>query len=215
MESNSNLNGTRGKLAEDGELAMFIDKKEHIVFSVFERANLEKIKSFLLENKQNNYNIFYGKLDIEKDIIPKQGGAHFPKVVFFKPKQTDIVVQYSNYFDGLNSLSNCLSDNLKEPFYKFEFSNPETLDKKFSFGKYGAGEILRVVYAMQDPKWIFYEQGKILPFENTVNYEKKRIKDRLNKEIIIKYCSQLGFEIKNNNFWESAEPSLFYECISW
>ena len=194
---------------------MFIDKKEHIVFSVFKSADLEKVNTFLLENKQNNYNIFYGKLDIEKDIIPKQGGTHYPKAVFFKPKQTDIVVQYSNYYDGLVTLSNYLSDNLKVPFYQFALSNPETLDKKFSFAKYVGYKISRVVYTMQDPQWKFYEQGEILPFENTVNYEKKRIKDRLNKEIIIEYCSQLGFDIANNNFWESAEPSLFYECISW
>ena len=194
---------------------MFINKKEHIVFSVFEAANLEKIKSFLLENQRNNYNLFYGKLDIEKDIIPKQGGAHFPKAVFFKPKQTDLIVQYSNYYDGWITLSNYLSNNLKEPFYQFEFSNPETLDKKNSFQKCIEYEALRIVYAMQDPKWIFYEQGEVLPFENTANYEKKRIKDRLNKEIIIEYCSRLGFDITGDNFWESAEPSLFYECISW
>jgi len=194
---------------------MFINSKKHIVFSVFETANIEKIQSFLLENKQNNYNLFFEELNIEKDIIPKQGGAHFPKVVFFNPKQTDIVVQYSNYYDGLVTLSNYLSDNLKMPFYRFELSNPEELDKKFSFAKYDGYEILRVMYAMQDPKWVFFEQGEVLPFENTANYEEKWIKDRLNKEIIIEYCSRLGFDITNNNFWESAKPALFYECISW
>ena len=194
---------------------MFIDTKEHIVFSVFETVNMERIQSSLLENKPKNYNLFYGKLDIEKDIILKRGGAHFPKVIFFKPKQIDLIVQYSNYYDGWFTLSNYISNNLKEPHYRFEFSNPEAFYKGFSFKKYAEEKILRLVYTMQDPKWIFHEQGEVLSFENTANYEKKRIKDRLNKDIIIEYCSRLGFDIANDNFWESAKPALFYECISW
>ena len=109
---------------------MFIDSKEHIVFSVFETSNIEKIHSFLLENKQNNYNLFFEKLDIKKDIIPKQGGAHFPKAVFFNSRQTDLIVQYANYYDGWITLSNYLSNNLEIPFYQFELSNPKALKKK-------------------------------------------------------------------------------------
>jgi hypothetical protein len=194
---------------------MFIDKKGHIVFSVFETGNLGKIELFLREKKQNNHNLFYGKLDIEKDIIVKKGGAHFPKVVFFKPKLTNVIVQYSNYLDGWITLSNHISDNLNEPFYQFSFSNSDDLEKKNSFEKYKNNEIARVVYAMQDPKWKFYEQGEILSFEDASNYEKKRVADRLNKEIIIEYCDRLGFDISNDNFWESSESALFYECVSW
>jgi hypothetical protein len=194
---------------------MFIGKNGHIVFSVFETGNLGKIESFLRDKQQNNYNLFYDRLDIGKDITVKKGGAHFPKAVFFKPKLADVIVQYSNYEDGLITLSCHISDNLNEPFYQFSFSNSDHLDKKFSLERYVNGEILRVVYAMQDPKWVFYEQGEILSFEDVTNYEKKRKPNRLNKEIIIDYCSQLGFDIKNDNFWESSEPALFYECISW
>ena len=193
---------------------MFIDSG-HIVFSVFETGNLKDVETFLRGKKQNNYNLFYDKLNIEKDIIVKRGGAHFPKAAFFKPKLADIIVQYSNYEDGLNSLSCHISDNLNAPFYQFSFSNPDHLDKKFSLQRYANGEISRVVYTMQDPKWKFHEQGEILSLEDITNYEKKRIPARLNKEIIIEYCARLGFEITNNNFWESAEPALFYECINW
>lgn len=193
---------------------MFINNG-HIVFSVFETGNLKDIEFFLREKKQNNYNLFYDKLDIEKDIIIKRGGAHFPKAIFFKPKLIDVIVQYSNYEDGLISLSTQISNNLNEPFYQFSFSNPDCLDKKFSMERYTNGEISRVVYVMQDPKWKFYEQGEILSFEDITNYEKKRIPSRLSKEIIIEYCARLGFEITSNNFWESAESAFFYECISW
>ena len=193
---------------------IFIDNG-HIVFSLFETGSIGKIESFLREKKQDNYHLFYDKLNIEKDIIVKRGGAHFPKAVFFKPELIDVIVQYTNYEDGLHTLCCHISDNLNEPFYHFSFSNANHLDKKFSLEKYANGEILRVVYAMQDPKWKFYEQGDILSFEDITNYKKKRIPERLNKEIIIEYCARLGFEITSNKFWESAESALFYECVSW
>jgi hypothetical protein len=86
------------------------------------------------------------------------------------------------------------------------------LYKKYALQK---GNILRLVYTMQDPKWIYREQGEILPFEDKDNYNKKRISERLNKRIIIEYCLKLGLDIENENFWESSEKALFYECIGW
>jgi hypothetical protein len=191
---------------------MFIDKNEHIVFSVFDTDNLEEIR-LLLEKTQRK--LYYRELDIENDIIVKGGGAHFPKAVFFKSKTANMIVQYSNYQDGWATLSNSISYELNKPFYKFEFSNPAAPDKKYSLERRENGKISRVIYAMQDPKWIFYEQGNRLSFEDINNYEKKRIPERLNKKIIIEYCLRLGLDITDDDFWKSSELALFYEYTSW
>ena len=67
---------------------------------------------------------------------------------------------------------------------------------------------------MKDPKWKFYCEGEIQPFEVKEFYERKIIKQRLNKEILISYCVKLGIDIREDSFWKSQQ-SLFVERISW
>ena len=190
---------------------MFIDDSEHIVFSVFELCDLKQIEFLLSENEDGKSILYQKELNIKEDIIPRRGGAHFPKAVFFKPQFTDCVIQYTNYWDGWVTLSNYISRNLNIPFYQFSFSNQDTLYKKFSFQKYESGKISRLVYAMQDPKWIYHEQGTALDFENLDNYKRRRIKDKLTKSIIIEYCKALNLNIVDDCFWETQESALFYE----
>jgi hypothetical protein len=54
------------------------------------------------------------------------------------------------------------------------------LDKKFSLERYVNGEILRVVYAMQDPTWVFYDQGEIQLVD--MIYLKKDLKNGRERE---------------------------------
>ena len=194
---------------------MFINNKEQIVFSIFNTDNLDEIKLFLDENQKNNCKSFYKKLDIENDIVPERGGAHFPKVVFFKPVSACVTVQYSNYYDGWFTLSNYISEKIQKPFYLISFSNETSNDQCFLFSLYQNGAVKRMVRAMQDPKWIFYNDGTVLPFENEDYYKKRRINDRLNKDIIIEYCRKLKLDITNDDFWKSSEPALFYEYTGW
>ena len=190
---------------------MFIDNNEYIVFSAFESCDLKRIESFLFENKDDKSFIYHKELSIKEDIIPKRGGAHFPKAVFFKPQSANYIIQYTNYWDGWITLSNYISNNLNIPFYQFAFSNQAAFYSSFLFKKYENGEISRLVYAMQDPMWVYREQGDVLDFENIDNYKMRKIKDRLSKDIIIEYCKALELNIIDDYFWEAKEPALFYE----
>ena len=72
-----------------------------------------------------------------------------------------------------------------------------------------------MVRATQDPKWVFNNDGDVLPFENASYYERKRISDRINKDIIIEYCHKLKLDITNDDFWKSNIPALVYERLRW
>lgn len=74
-----------------------------------------------------------------------------------------------------------LSEGIKNPFYKFYYSN--------SFFEE------RLVQTYKDPQWVFYEEGTPLLIENTVYYRNRFIKDRLNNTIIKEYMLKLGVDI--------------------
>jgi len=193
-----------------------INNGDQIVFSVFEFNSLNIIETVLKKDINEKRRLYYQELALETDIVPMRGGRHYPKVVFFIPKTNpNVIIQYANYFDGWFTLSNYISKSIKEHFYLISFSNKSSYYKAFSLSLYQEGSIKRIIRAMQDPKWIFNNSGDILPIENADYYTRKKISDRINKEIIIEYCQKLKLDISDNNFWKSNVPALFYETIKW
>ena len=142
---------------------------------------------------------------------PLSGGAHLPKSYFFKTKaNADICVMFSNYADGWYTLANVLSIKLKCDVYLFSITDPSVLYGAMNSFRYiSKGKSIRTVYAMQDPRWIFYENGEKQWFEYDLNYKQRIIKKRLNKDILVSYCEQLGFNISDPIFWQSEESVLF------
>ena len=67
------------------------------------------------------------------------------------------------------------------PFFKFYFSNSNLEE--------------RLIQAYKEDRWIFYEEGKPLSFENLDYYKRRRIIDRLNNNIIKEYMIRLGIDI--------------------
>ena len=67
---------------------------------------------------------------------------------------------------------------------------------------------------MRDPKWTFYCQGEALPFEDGRQYQRRIIKQRLNKDVLISYCAWLGYDIAGDLFWKCSQ-SILLERIVW
>ena len=46
-------------------------------------------------------------------------------------------------------------------------------------------------------------------FEDESYYKRRLIKNRVNKDILLSYCTKLGFAITEAKFWESKDAILF------
>ena len=68
----------------------------------------------------------------------------------------------------------------------------------------------RTIYAIKEDKWVFFAGGKPLAIENTDNYLKKRIKDRINNEIIIGYLKKAGYDLTDDNFFKSNRNAILF-----
>jgi hypothetical protein len=59
----------------------------------------------------------------------------------------------------------------------------------------------RSVAAHKESRWEFSEHGDRLPFEEVDKYQAKKIKDRLTIEMVERYCSRLGIELFDPDFY--------------
>ncbi|MCS2774107.1 hypothetical protein NXW80_06765 [Bacteroides fragilis] len=191
---------------------MVIEQLSYFTFSCIQ-CSLENIvktlSSDFLENGKRKLSFKPFMFDLY-DICPLKGGVHFEKAYFFMPPTNrNVCVMYSNLSDGWNTLARWLSSKIQCDCYNFQITNIDSPDSMNSFQFIQNGINVRTVYAMKDPKWIFYENGIIQWFESESYYKRKFIKNRLNKDILLSYCAKLGFTITDDKFWESKDAVLF------
>jgi hypothetical protein len=191
---------------------MYIDKFEYFTFSCFD-CSLEQIKRFLQSKfgERKKYDICIKPFEFDLyESKPLKGGAHYEEAYFFTPKnQQNSSVMFSNYSDGLSSLVYQITFELKTTAYNFAITAVDSPDALNLFSYIKNGDNIRTVYTMKDPKWIFYSQGETQWFEDEELYKRESIKTRLDKSILISYCTRMGFDITENGFWESNQSLLF------
>ena len=196
---------------------MYINKFKYFTFTYLE-TSLGQVQKYIQERWGGDDKYRITCTPFQFDLYassPPKGGAHLEKFYFFTPKSCESkCIMFSNYSDGLSSLIHVLTNDLKLKAYSFRISANNIPDALNEFSCIENGKTLRTVYAMKDPKWKFYCEGEIQPFEEKEFYERKIIKQRLNKEILISYCVKLGIDIREDSFWKSQQ-SLFVERISW
>lgn len=146
------------------------------------------------------------------EIDPPPGAAHLSTVaVFSPPTLTGISALVTNLADGWNSLCHLVAtehrrfqiqvistrDNVKYPQHRIEV--------------WHNGMSTRVVMAMRDSdEWVFVDKGEPEGFEETALYQKRLIKDRLNRAIIVRCLQRIGWDVTQSSFWE-AEDAVYFE----
>jgi hypothetical protein len=71
-------------------------------------------------------------------------------------------------------------------------------DSLSAFYRWEKGVCVRILYALKDDKWVWYSKGEVQKWEKPSNYEKRIIKKRLTKDMLISYLSACGYnEIVN------------------
>ena len=194
----------------------------HIIFSVFE-SSMEEIEFFLddiskdmLENKTTKkgdalQNLICFDKNEQTILLNNYKKEAYNAIFFLSSQSPKYVCMISSVSDGWITLFNVLSSKIKKSCFHFEIDGTASPMNMMIFSH---GEIERVIYSLKDTRWIFYEKGDVLPFENKNYYQKRKISARLNKSILIEYCKHLGFDITEVSFWQSPVSALFY-CYSF
>lgn len=170
-----------------------------VTFSVFDISDFSKLTDavreiFKKKIEKGKVALYERKPIIKEYINPKSGGSHFPKFSCWQNKiYNNKVFFISNYEDGLanvcrniqkhlrcNAIMCALSNETENPFFKFHYFNSNLQE--------------RLLQAYKEDKWVFYEEGTPLPFENLDYYKNRLIKNRLNNSIIKEYLLKTGVD---------------------
>ncbi len=184
----------------------------HFIKHPFNKVEKE-LGSIIIETLNKQWEKKQLKLDFSKTVSYYDERTNFQEMVkclLWQPQSInfDLVVFLSSVTDGWPTLLNKYYGIYQRETICVGLCDKETNFPFYNF-KYQMGIRNRVIQAMKDSnKWEFFENGELLPFEDELNYKKRKISDRLNNEIIHEYLKINGIDITIEEFWKSKDMAI-------
>ncbi|MED0060807.1 hypothetical protein RCU70_05960 [Escherichia marmotae] len=152
------------------------------------------------------------KLIEEIHLTIQRGGTLPSEGVFYYPCIDDSkLIFLSNLSDGWDSLLYCLSKKNKSSYLLFRLLMGEYPLMEMSFIE--SGKTIRLIRVIKENKWIFYEVGEPLWFEEKENYSKRRIADRITYDLLLSYSRKNGIDFDSPAFFKTEKESLWLNEI--
>ncbi|MGN6367183.1 MAG: hypothetical protein ACTHN5_02870 [Phycisphaerae bacterium] len=170
--------------------------------------------SFYEGTKAKNWKVWNAPLRLEDIYVnsPPRGGAHYQKFVVWEPGcAPGKAVFLANVQDGWFTLVNVASKKLGADACVVRMGN-RTTEPVFSFDLYRGGKEVRVLQLLRDDKWTFFSRGDVQPFEKP-EYYRRRVADRLDRELILGYLRALGFDARDPAFWACEREAFYAERV--
>jgi len=199
----------------------FYDKYEFFNLTILD-SPIEEIRNEIhdiIKNWWGEIKIYESKVDLDRINPPPiitPGGTHFVKILIWEPTDNNkLTAVFVNLADAYDSLIYVWNKRFKKQSITVRLSNDATSEyPHHEFKLRTKDNIERVVYSHVETKWEFYESGPIQAFENIEYYKQRKIRDRLNNEIINEYMAKLGFNIWSKDFYSSERNGIFFEQLS-
>jgi len=195
---------------------------DYFTLSIFMDCDVESLTEKLLnfpyykeDIPDNKVFVYKDQLQIERYFNPAPGGAHFEQFSWWSSRRyPNIVFLCSNMSDGLSGTSNHLRKALNCTLIRIRMSTPSVNEPGCFWFQYTSSDGKeRIIYALQEDRWVFYETGEPLSFENLDYYKRRIIKKRINNEIIIEYLSKCGINLYDIN--AEVDQCMTLERKAW
>ncbi|WP_456981821.1 hypothetical protein [Luteimonas sp. A478] len=72
------------------------------------------------------------------------------------------------------------------------------------------GGLKRAVRVMKDPRWVYWEEGEPLSFEDTSRYQLKIKPQRLDRSLLLTYLSAFGADVTSDAFWSTSTAAASF-----
>ena len=150
----------------------------------------------------------YDKLTIRtstmKDYFSQQRGGLLPiRCAFFTPQSNPTTtVFYTNLSDGWVHLTQrYLAKHHDWEMYYININEGDETSYPSSHFFWFCGGERRLIICQKEEKWIFFQDGKPLNFEDTSRYNRHLKSERFNANIAIQYLRMAGWNLVVDEFW--------------
>ena len=134
--------------------------------------------------------------EIEKYFNPSIGGEMDEECGFWKTRLYPNKIFFTaSIIDGWYTLCNVLHRRLHCNFVQYKFSNVKDYPA-YHLHYVGADGGERHILAYKDPRWVFYDVGNPLDYEDLNQYKNRLVRDRLNNKILIEYMKRVGVDFE-------------------
>lgn len=177
-------------------------------------ADIETVKQKLLSLSPFNsfqvssQNHSSGKMEVLGMLTPQYLPSQIRFILFEPICNIGTTICYTNLSNGWGEVFDGRASSLGFKAYHCRICDEQYAAYHFDCFD---GTKKRYVLCYQDPQWVFYEEGEPLEFEDVELYKSRLKKNRLNREIILKYLKRLGWDIMNENFWSTE--NVVYEFV--
>lgn len=178
-------------------------------------ADIEEVCKAIEEGMDvKEFSVLYeSPLDIDLDEV-----AYNPPVMkcqLWTPCNSEVTACFTNLKDGWNSLFYWLRKRRNFEITHLAFSHDVPNDEDYyafrHFHHIAEDGSERYVRVMQDPRWDFWEQGEIMPFEQIEKYSERFIRNRLTNDMLLDYALAMGWDLRSPDFWKSHGKARCYE----
>jgi hypothetical protein len=178
---------------------------------------LGKIREFLATDyTTRGYALEYDKLEVDKfylDELHEKPSVDFLAAIFYVPlvaPEKTIVLGNSGSW---GTLSNYICKSLSCRNWQFDINDENSTTARNTLMVNDSGKSIRFVQTMfsdeDDNEWIFTAKGEPQWFETMEYYERKEIKLRLNKDILVEYCEKLQLPVREDDFFRTDSACVF------
>jgi len=139
------------------------------------------------------------------------------KFILFEPTSNPrTTVFFPNLTDGWYTLLYNYTRIYKKNVFKAGFTTNDMIQHPAYFFKYiyidNDNLIERSVHAIKEDKWVFLTNSAPLAIEDSTNYFKRKIVDRLNNKIILDYLQKAGYDLRNDEFFKTSKSISLITC---
>jgi hypothetical protein len=196
---------------------MKINELDSFCFSII-ACDVIEIYEYLLKDRYYQ-KIMYVEVDVEEiffEGIYQNTTNDIQKGLIYKPDIVqDFTIVLGSNRDFLDTLSQKLSLHFGVKSILMEFNTEKSEIIRNGFSVYGGGssEKVREILGLWSSfgEMEFVDTGKILDFENSVYYERDKVADKINKEIILEYGKKLGVDIGDDRIFATNDKSIFID----
>lgn len=160
--------------------------------------------------------IGHTKFDLHK-CLPLEVNNPIAKVILWKPKGHKGTVVFANCdIDRIMYFIN-LENKFAITGIKLDLDLPgeDHYLPCYYFEHWDKDNGFRLVRVMCDPRWVFYEEGERFPFEQVEKYTERIKKKRLTNDMIKDYVTAMGWNIRDEGFFDSDQEAVFFTVKRW